>query len=76
MIASNDTHQSHHIVGGDSEESIKLLRSSIIYGANASGKSNLIKAMKFAKDFIVDGIEKNKNINIDNFRLDKTCFHK
>lgn len=76
MIASNDTHHNHHIVGGDSQESIKLLRSSIIYGANASGKSNLIKAMKFAKDFIVDGIEKNKNINIDNFRLDKTCFHK
>ncbi|TAF08073.1 MAG: ATP-binding protein [Nostocales cyanobacterium] len=76
MIASNDTHHSHHIVGGDSEESIKLLRSSIIYGANASGKSNLIKAMKFAKDFIVNGVEKNKNINIDNFRLDKTCFHK
>ncbi|WP_416242460.1 AAA family ATPase [Anabaena cylindrica] len=47
-----------------------------MYGANASGKSNLIKAMKFAKDFIVKGIEKNKNINIDNFKLDKTCFNK
>jgi AAA15 family ATPase/GTPase len=76
MIASNDTQHSHHIVGGESEESIKLLRSSIIYGANASGKSNLIKAMKFAKDFIVKGIEKNTNINIDNFRLDKICFNK
>jgi AAA15 family ATPase/GTPase len=76
MIASDDRHHNHHVVKDDSEESIRLLRTSIIYGANASGKSNLIKAMKFARDFIVDGIEKNKNININNFKLDKTCYTK
>lgn len=76
MIASHDTNHSHHVVGGDSQESIKLLRTSIIYGANASGKSNLIKAMKFARDFIVNGVEKNTNININNFKLDKTCYIK
>ena len=76
MIAADDTHHSHHVVKGDSEDSIRLLRTSIIYGANASGKSNLIKAMKFARDFIVDGVEKNTNININNFKLDKTCYTK
>ena len=76
MIASDDRHHSHHVVKDDSEESIRLLRTSIIYGANASGKSNLIKAMKFARDFIVDGVEKNRNININNFKLDKTCYTK
>ena len=76
MIAADDTHHSHHVVKGDSDESIRLLRTSIIYGANASGKSNLIKAMKFARDFIVHGVEKNKNININNFKLDKTCYKK
>ncbi|MBD1211446.1 MAG: ATP-binding protein [Dolichospermum circinale Clear-D4] len=76
MIAADDTHYSHHVVKGDSEDSIRLLRTSIIYGANASGKSNLIKAMKFARDFIVDGVEKNTNININNFKLDKTCYTK
>ncbi|MBD2137753.1 ATP-binding protein [Anabaena sp. FACHB-1237] len=76
MIASDDTSHSHHIVTDNSEESIKLLRTSIIYGANASGKSNLIKAMEFARDFIVDGVEKNRNININNFKLDKTCYTK
>lgn len=76
MIAADDTHHSHHVVKDDSDESIRLLRTSIIYGANASGKSNLIKAMKFARDFIVDGVEKNKNININNFKLDKTCYTK
>ena len=76
MIAADDTNHSHHVVKGDSNESIGLLRTSIIYGANASGKSNLIKAMKFARDFIVDGVEKNTNININNFKLDKTCYTK
>ena len=76
MIAADDTNHSHHVVKGDSDDSIKLLRTSIIYGANASGKSNLIKAMKFARDFIVDGVEKNTNININNFKLDKTCYTK
>ncbi|MDH6105241.1 ATP-binding protein [Anabaenopsis tanganyikae CS-531] len=76
MIASDDTHHSHHVVVGESQESIKLLRTSIIYGANASGKSNLIKAMKFARNFIVEGVEKNTNININNFKLDKSCYTK
>ena len=76
MIAADDTNHSHHVVKGDSDDSIRLLRTSIIYGANASGKSNLIKAMKFARDFIVDGVEKNTNININNFKLDKTCYTK
>ncbi|TVP58172.1 MAG: ATP-binding protein [Nodularia sp. (in: Bacteria)] len=76
MIASDETHHTHHVVAGESQESIKLLRTSIIYGANASGKSNLIKAMEFARNFIVEGVEKNTNINIANFKLDKTCYTK
>ncbi|HLP89403.1 MAG TPA: ATP-binding protein [Nostocaceae cyanobacterium] len=76
MIASNDANKRHHVIEGDSEESIKLLRSSIIYGANASGKSNLIKAMDFARKLIVKGTEVKKNININNFKLDKSCYSK
>ncbi len=33
-------------------DNLKLLRSAAIYGPNASGKSNLIKAIKFMRDFI------------------------
>ncbi|BAZ79091.1 ATP-binding protein [Sphaerospermopsis kisseleviana CS-549] len=76
LIASDESHHIHHVVKCDSDDSIRLLRTSIIYGANASGKSNLIKAMKFARDFIVEGVEKNKNINVNNFKLDKTCYTK
>ncbi len=33
---------------------LNLLKSAVIYGANASGKSNLFKAMKFMKSFILN----------------------
>jgi len=48
----------------------KLLKSAIIYGANASGKSNLIRAMEYAKDVIIENL---KNIDTQKkyFRLDK-----
>ena len=34
---------------------MSLLRAAIIYGANASGKSNLIRAMRFAQNLVVKG---------------------
>lgn len=73
MIASPETTHPHHIVKGMSEQDIGLLRTSILYGANTSGKSNLIHAMNFAKNFIVDGVEKNSMIPVIPFKLDKTC---
>jgi uncharacterized protein len=76
MIASDETRHSHHILSGQSEQDIDLLRTSILYGANASGKSNLIKAMGFARDFIVNGIAKNRSINVKPFKLDSHCSNK
>lgn len=35
---------------------VKLLKSGVIYGANASGKSNLVKAINFAKTVITSGL--------------------
>ncbi|EDM26134.1 abortive infection protein, putative [Lentisphaera araneosa HTCC2155] len=34
----------------------KLLRSTVIYGANGSGKSNVIEAMSFCKNYVRDSI--------------------
>ncbi|HID99808.1 MAG TPA: ATP-binding protein [Thiotrichaceae bacterium] len=73
MIASEESRHSHHIVTGKTQQDINLLRTSILYGANASGKSNLIKAMQFARNFIVHGVAKNRNINVKPFKLDSTC---
>lgn len=74
MIASEEGRHPHHVVKKKSENEISLLRSSVIYGANASGKSNLIKAMAFAREFIVEGIEKKKAVRVEPFRLDKGNF--
>jgi AAA15 family ATPase/GTPase len=76
MIALNDDHHRHHIVSGQLTSDLNLLRTSIIYGANEAGKSNLIKAIDFAKNFIVKGVEKNKSIEVTRFKLDKTCYQK
>ncbi len=37
------------------EGKIKLLRFSAILGANSSGKSNFVKAIKFARDIVIEG---------------------
>jgi len=76
MIASEEARHSHHIVKGQSKSDIALLRTSVIYGANEAGKSNLIKAMAFAREFIIKGVDKNKSIDIINFKLDKNCYQK
>ena len=40
-----------------------------IYGANASGKSNLIEALSFAKELILEGTRSNRAIPISTFKL-------
>jgi len=57
----------NHIVNFDK---VKLLKSAIVYGANASGKSNLIKAIDFAKSIIENSLN-SINTNKKYFRLDK-----
>lgn len=53
---------------------ISLLKSAAIYGANASGKSNLIKALDFFKWFIINSskeVQSGEKIFVDSFRLHK-----
>ena len=52
---------------------INLLKSAVILGPNASGKSNVIKAFDFFKRFIVNSfknVQVGEEIGIENFRLD------
>jgi uncharacterized protein len=56
-----------------SGETLRLLRSAVIYGANASGKSNIILAFGELLDFIQDSTDLKLGENIpyyDPFRLD------
>ena len=52
----------------DRNSSIPVLRSAVIYGPNASGKSNLIKAIAFVREFILDNSRLAKSNN-ESYRL-------
>lgn len=56
MIAGNTKKKENHLID---EYNLKLLKFSAIYGANASGKSNLLKAINFGKNIILGGIKTN-----------------
>lgn len=53
MIAGKVRSKKEHI---QDDGKIKLLKFSAIYGANASGKSNLVKALDFMQSTILDGL--------------------
>ncbi|TAF94485.1 MAG: ATP-binding protein [Cytophagia bacterium] len=59
------------VIKGEKRSDVSLLKSAVIYGANASGKSNFIKAVSFAKEVIVAGLDKTITDN-KHFRLDTT----
>lgn len=50
---------------------ISVLKTSILFGANASGKSNLIKAIEFGRELIMNGTKIEQPINYKSFKLDK-----
>lgn len=49
---------------------IPVLKDAAIYGSNASGKSNLIKAMNFVQDFVLNNSELQDHRN-DAYKFDK-----
>lgn len=52
MIGGKVRSKTEHL---SDDSRLKLLKFAAIYGANASGKSNLISAMDFARTMVVDG---------------------
>jgi len=51
------------------KEKLRLLKSAVIYGANASGKSNLVRAMRFMRDFTLKSSSDEGQIKVTNFKL-------
>ncbi len=50
---------------------VSTLKTAVLYGANASGKSNLIKAIEFGRVSILKGTKPEQPINFQGFKLDK-----
>jgi len=70
MVASNITELEDNVFCFEKEK-INLLKSSVVYGANASGKSNLIKAVAKMKQMVLTSYkrEEEDGINVEPFRL-------
>ena len=75
MLAAPIVVGDHHINGNNlflATKEIKLLKSAAIYGANASGKSNLVRAISFMKKFTINsaiGSRITDEINTELYRL-------
>ena len=70
MVAGTDSGHPDHIIEIGEESDDRILKTGIVYGANAAGKSNLVKALKFAQDFIVSGSDSEFRVHQLSFMLD------
>lgn len=58
-------HKSKRIKG------VSALKTAVLFGANASGKSNLVRAIEFGKEIALKGTKAEQPIIFDVFKLDK-----
>jgi AAA15 family ATPase/GTPase len=74
LIASNydkDTREVENVFE-DKTFNYRLLKSAVIYGANASGKSKLLEAIAFMRHFVINSSkesQKGESIDVEPFRL-------
>ena len=74
LVASNydkDTREFENVYN-DTISNLRLLKSAVIYGANASGKSKLFEALGFMKYFVISSSkesQKGDEIDVEPFKL-------
>ncbi|MCK4760633.1 MAG: AAA family ATPase [Candidatus Aminicenantes bacterium] len=74
MIADKDTEMEQTHCIEPTGVNLKLLKSAAIFGANASGKSNLLQALFFMRNFIIEstsGEKMRKKTGHEPFKLDR-----
>ncbi len=70
MVAGRSRKHPDHVVKNGTRKDLRLLKTGVIFGANASGKTNLIKAMSFAQEFITTGSFNTEHLKLTPFLLD------
>ena len=70
LVAGKYRSLPHHVIKRKKRNDVNLLKSAVIYGANASGKSNLVKAIDFGRNMIVKGTKAGQQIPTRIFKLD------
>ena len=73
MLATKDTALDGNLIKEVLDDS--LLKSAVIYGANASGKTNVLLALDFFKALVLHSHthQKGEGIRFTPFKLDKKC---
>lgn len=70
MVASRERQHGERVARVEAYP-VRLLPTAAVYGGNASGKSNLFKALSFARTQVVKGTQLNNRIAVRPFQLDK-----
>ena len=75
LVASSDKLLDDNLIKSDLLKKDKLLKSAVIYGPNASGKSNLILALSTLKNLVMSShkFQKGTKIIYYPFKLDEEC---
>jgi len=75
MVASSDsTFEDTHLIKTNHKALPRLLKSAAVYGANASGKSNLVSALAYFKALVLESatrVRPDQQFNIKPFLLDE-----
>ncbi len=70
FAASKITRHKEHIIV---KKNKRILKSGLIFGANAGGKSNLVNAIEFSREIIMNGLDK-VNLNKCYFRIENDMY--
>lgn len=70
MVAGRSSKHPDHVVTIGTPKDLHLLKTAVLFGSNASGKTNLIKAMSFAQEFITVGSLETRHNKLTPFLLD------
>lgn len=72
MVASRERQHGDRIAKVEKYQT-RILPAAVIYGANASGKTNFFNALDFVKNLVVEGTAPDKLILVEPYRLDSNC---
>lgn len=74
MLPGKGTLKKEH--KADAVKGVRVLKAGVAFGANASGKSNLIKAIAYGKKLVTEGCMPGMPINTHKYRLDVDAANK
>lgn len=70
FVASKITRHKRHVLNVNEK---RILKSGLIFGANAGGKSNLVEAIALSRKIIIDGLDK-VDLNKKHFRITQDAY--